>query len=157
MTREGSLSDLSAAVGGVEKAREGAHQVSEEKLQDGSPSTNVMTSTEETPDTLLKVVPERNLNQVESQRRIQRTREASREDAITSTRQFLPQLMNKIDTTMELPVETLADASGGNTMNLNIPVISATPIVTEAETRIPRTFLPNASPSRPTMTATCRP
>ena len=57
---------------------------------------------------------------------------------------------------MEPPVETSADASGGNTMNLNIPVTSTTPIVTEAETRSPRTFLPNESPSRPIATATCR-
>ena len=41
-----------------------------------SPSTNVMTSTEGTPDTLVKIVPGRNLSeqglgQVESPRRIQ--------------------------------------------------------------------------------------
>ena len=42
-------------------------------------------------------------------------------------------------------------------MNLNIPITSATHIVTEAETRSSRTFLPNGSPSRPTATATCRP
>ena len=62
---------------------------------------------------------------------------------------------------MELPAET-TDIPGGNTMNLNIPVTSVTPIVTEAktteaETRSSRTFLPNGSPSRPTATATCRP
>ena len=110
-----------------------------------------MTLTEETPNTLLKVAPERNLSQVESPRRIQRTREASREDAIASTRQFFASVneQNRV-TTMELPVETSADAFGGNTMNLNIPVTSATHIVTEAETRSPRTFLPNGSPSRPT-------
>ena len=45
---EGSLSNLPAAAGGIEEAREGTHQISEEKLQDGSPSTNAMTSTEET-------------------------------------------------------------------------------------------------------------
>ena len=43
---------------------------------------------------------------------------------------------------------------------MNIPVVSSTPITemetTEAETRSPRTFLPNGSPSRPTATATCR-
>ena len=88
VTPEGSLSDLPAAVGGIEEAREGTHQVSEKELQDGSPSTKAMTSTEETPDTLLKVAPGRNLSQVESPRRIHRTREASREDAIASTRQF---------------------------------------------------------------------
>ena len=83
VTPEGSLSDLPAAVGGVEEAREGTCKAPEKKLQDGSPSTNTMTSTEETPDTLLKVAPGRNLSeqglsQVESSRRIQRTREASR-------------------------------------------------------------------------------
>ena len=95
VTPEGSLSDLPAALGGVEEAREelGTHQVSEKKLQDGSPSTNAIASTEETPDTLLKVelgrnLSEQGLNQVEPPRRIQRTREVSREDAIASTRQF---------------------------------------------------------------------
>ena len=58
MTPKGSLSDLPAAVGGVGKAREevGIHQTSEKILQDGSPSTKAMTLTEETPNTLLKVV-----------------------------------------------------------------------------------------------------
>ena len=156
-TPEGCLSDLPAAVGGIEEAREGTHQISEMKLHDGSPSTNAMTSTEETHNTLLKVAPGRHLSQIESPRRIQRTREASREDAIASTRQFFASVneQNRVTTT-ELPVETSADASGGNTMNLNIPVTSATPIVTEAEIRSPRTFLPNGSPSRPTTTATCR-
>ena len=63
---------------------------------------------------------------------------------------------------MELPAEKTTDIPGRNTMNLNVPVTSATPIVTEAEpteteTRSSRTFLPNGSPSRPTATATCRP
>ena len=47
--------------------------------------------------------------------------------------------------------------SEGNTLNLNIPVTSATPTITETETRSPRTFLLNGLPSRPTVTATCRP
>ena len=75
---EGSLGDLPAAVGGVEEAGEGTHQVSGEKLQDGKPSTNIMTLTGEIPNTLLKVAPGRNLSEVESPRRIQRTRDASR-------------------------------------------------------------------------------
>ena len=41
------------------------------------------TSIEGTPDTILKVKPESNVR--ETPRRIQRTREASREDAIAST------------------------------------------------------------------------
>ena len=77
VTPEGSLSNLPAAVGGVEEAREelGTHQTSEKKLQDGSPSTNAMTLTEETPNTIVKVAPRRNLSeqglsQVEPPRRI---------------------------------------------------------------------------------------
>ena len=153
VTPEGSLNDLPAAVGGVEEARGRTHQVSREKLQDGSLSINAMTLTEETPNTLLKVAPGRNLSQVEPPRRIQRTREASREDCITSTRKFFASVneQNQVTTT-ELPVETSADTSRGNTMNLNIPVTSATPTVTEVETRSPRTFLPNGSPFRPTAT-----
>ena len=151
-------------VGVEESGRElETHQTSEEKLQDVNPSTNVITSTEETPNTLVKLVPGRNLSgqglsQVESPRRIQRTREASREDAIASTRQFFASVNEQNQTTMsELPVETSAVTSEGNTINLNIPVTSATPTVTETETGSPRTFLPNGSPSRPTATATCRP
>ena len=104
------------------------------------------------------MAPERSLNQIENpQRRIQRTREASREDAIASTRQFFASVNeeNRV-TTMELPIETSTDASGGNAMNLNIPITSATPIGTETETRSPRTFLTNGSPSRPNVTTTCR-
>ena len=65
VTPEGSLSDLPAAVGGVEESgRElETHQTPEEKLQDVSPSTNVITSAEETPNTLVKIVPGRNLSE----------------------------------------------------------------------------------------------
>ena len=163
ITPEGSLDDLPAAMGDIEETREGIHPVSGERPQEGGPSTNIVTSTEETPETHLKVVPEKNLTQVESPRRIQRTREASREDANASTRQLFASVskQNRVITT-ELPTETSTDILGGNIMNLNIPVTSATPIVTEAETtateaRSSRTFLPNGSPSRPTATATCRP
>ena len=104
ITPEGSLGDLPATAGGVEEDGEGTHQVSE-RLQDGGSSNNTMTSTEETLETLLKVAPERNLSQVESPRRIQRTREASREDAIASTRQFFASVNEQNRITMtELPI-----------------------------------------------------
>ena len=63
VTPEGSLSNLPATVGGVEEAKGklGTHQTSEKKLQDGCPSTNAVTSTEETPDALVKVAPGRNI------------------------------------------------------------------------------------------------
>ena len=151
---EGSLGDLLATAGGVEETRKGTHPVSEERPQDGSPSTNIITSTEETPETHLKVATERNLTHVEFPRRIQRTREASREDAIASTRQFFASVskQNRV-TMMELPTETTTNIPGRNTMSLNIPVTSATPIITEAETtetetRSSGTYLPNGSPSR---------
>ena len=135
ITPEGSLCDLPAAVGGTE--------------------------TMETPKTQLKVATKRGPTQVESPRRIERTREASREDAIASTRHFFATVNRQNETTTELPVETTTttDVSGGNAP-MNIPVVSSAPIETETtdrETRSPRTFLPNGSPSQPTATATCRP
>ena len=77
MILEGSLGDLPTAVNG--EAREREHQVPEERPQ-GAPFE---TSIEETPDTHLKLKPESNI--METPRRIQRTREASRGDAIAST------------------------------------------------------------------------
>ena len=77
---------------------------------------------------------------------------------IALTRQFFASVYERNQTTTsELPVETSAVTSQGNTINLNIPVTSATPTVTETETGSPRTFLLNGLPSRPTATATCRP
>ena len=68
--------------------------------------------------------------------------------------------MNKIEPQQNCQQKVQLEFPGGNTPHINIPVISSTPIetgTTEAETRSPRTFLPNGSPSRPTATATCRP
>ena len=119
-------------------------------------STNVVTSEEETPNTFVKTVPgrdlsEQGLNQIEPPRRIQRTREGSREDAIASTRQFFATVNEQNQATIsKLPVEIPTVTPVGNTLNLNIPVTPATSTVTEMETRSPRTFFPNGSPSRPT-------
>ena len=74
VTPERSLSNLPAAVGGVkESGRElETYGTPEEKLQDVSPPTNVITSAEETPNTFIKTVPgrdlsEQGLNQIEPQ------------------------------------------------------------------------------------------
>ena len=88
VTPKGSLNDLPAAVGGVEEIRRGP-----ETQQDVFPSTSVVISAEETPKTSIKTVPgrdsgEQGSNQIEPPRRIHRTRETSREDAIALTRQF---------------------------------------------------------------------
>ena len=75
---EGSLGDLSTAVN-TEETREREQQVPEEKPQEAPFETSI----ERNPDALLKVKPESNVREIP--RRIQRTREASREDAIAST------------------------------------------------------------------------
>ena len=119
-------------------------------------------SIEETPDTHLKVKPESNIR--EAPRRIQRTREASREDAITSTQQFFATVneRNRGNIT-EGPVATMSKVCNRNEDDApatSTPDVATTPVVPEAETteaRSPRTFLPSGSPSRPTATATCRP
>ena len=160
---EGSLNNLPAVVGDMEEVRERGHQIPEGGLQRG-PSINVKASIKGTPETLLKVKPESHVR--ETPRRIQRTREANREDAIASTRQFFATVNERNrDTTTEGPIETLSDVCGR--IENDVPVTSTsvaptTPVVPEAETtdtetRSPRTFPPNGSPSRPTAIATCRP
>ena len=93
VTPEGSLSDIPAAVGGIEEfRREQETQLTPEKqMRDVCPSTTVVASTEETPNTFVKTVSgrdssEQGFNQVELPRKILRTREASREDALASAR-----------------------------------------------------------------------
>ena len=74
------------------------------------PSTRIVASREETPTTFVKMVPgrdssEQGFNQVEPPRRILRTREASREDALASTRQFFATVNEKNQVVMsELPL-----------------------------------------------------
>ena len=126
ITAEGSLCNLPAAVGGTEE-------------------------TAETPKTQLKVATKRGPTQVESPRRIERTREASREDAVASTRHFFATVNRQNETTTEVPAETTTttDVSEGNAP-MNIPVVSSAPIETETtdrESRSLRAFLPNGSPS----------
>ena len=91
VTPEGSLCDLPAAVEGTEE-------------------------TAEIPKPQLKVATKRGPTQVETPRIIERTREASREDAIASTRHFFATVNRQNDTTTELSAETTTttDVSGGN-------------------------------------------
>ena len=96
VTPEGSLSDLPAAVGGAEDSR----REQRTHIRDACLSTTIVTLTEEIPSTFVKTVPGRDLNeqgfnQVESPRRILRTREASQEDVPASLGTSLPWLMNK--------------------------------------------------------------
>ena len=79
LTLEGSLGDLPATVGNTEEAREREYQAPEERPQ-GNPFE---VANEGIPDTQLKAGPESHIK--EASRRIQRTREASREETIAST------------------------------------------------------------------------
>ena len=79
LTLEGSLDDLPAAVGSAEEAREREYQAPEERPQ----GTPFEVTNKGIPDTHLKTRPESHIK--EAPRRIQRTREVSREEAIAST------------------------------------------------------------------------
>ena len=149
---EGSPSDLPSAVN-VEETREREHQVHEERLQ----RIPLETQIEGSPETCVKTKTENNIR--EAPRRIQRAREACREDVIAATHQFFAMVHERNrDTATEEPIATTAKRNENNVaIPSNIPI---TPVMheaeaTETETSNPRTFLPSGSPSRPTATATC--
>ena len=79
VTPEGSLVDLPTAVGNITEDRERKNQLPEEGLQGTSSETTYM----EIPNTCVKMVPISTAGEVP--RVIQRTKEASREEAIAST------------------------------------------------------------------------
>ena len=79
------------------------------------------------------MVTERSSTQVESPRRIERTREASREDAMALNRHFFATVNGQNRTTTEVSAEIATDASRGDAPHMNIPIVSSTPI-TETET-----------------------
>ena len=149
VTIEGSLNDLSAAVGGIEE-RENTQQIVDEER---SPPPNVMSPAAENLETNPKVIT-RSSPCVKPSRRVEITRETSREDAIAATRHFFTMVSKQRNST-ELPVVTATDA-----LDVNIPPVShdlneTEP--TEPGTTSPGTYLPNGSRPRPTATATCRP
>ena len=168
VTLEGSLSNLPAATGGDAGFRkeQQAQEVSETEIRGTQPSTTVLDHTEETPYTSVKAVPRRGSNeqragQVDIPRRILRTREASQEDALASARHFVASVNGQNQVVMlELP-EKVPTTTTGETILASTPAAAPTVLTTSTitpttEIGSPRTFLPNGSPSRPTMTATCR-
>ena len=119
---------------------------------------NVVSPTAEIPETNVKVIT-RSSTQVEPSRRVEMTRESSREDAIVVTRHFFT-TVDEQRNTAELPVVTTTDASQMNVSTVPHVLIETEPPETEPpepETTNPQTYLPNGSPPRPTATATCRP
>ena len=120
VTPEESLNDLPAAVGGMEE-RENTQQTNDEERD---PTSNVAPPAAEVPETSLKVINERSI-QEGSSRRNEITRETSREDAIAATRHFF-NMVNEQRNITELPVTTATGVS-----QINTPPVSHDPIETE--------------------------
>ena len=166
VTPEGSLSDLPAAVRGVEDSRRKPRTQEASEIETGGthPFTTIVTLIEETPYTSVKTVPgrdssEQRTSQVEPPRKIPRTRDPSREDALASTRCFFSTVNGQDQVVMsKLPEEVqTATAEGATAITSTVLTTSSTTTITGTEAESPRTFLPSRSPSRPTATATCRP
>ena len=125
---------------------------------------------EEPPYTSVKVMPEEisdrsRAGQADIPRRVQRIRETSQEDALASARHFFaPGNGRSWVVSLGLPEEVPITTPRGITSETStiaiistVPTSSTTTPITGPETGSPRSFLPNGSPSRPTMTATSKP
>ena len=151
MTPEGSLADIPTAV-----EREKKDQAPEEELLGTSSETTYM----EIPNTHVKTVLESPMR--EAPRIIQRTKEASREEAIASTQQFFAAVDRRnasITTGSQLASTEVHERDVVEVPD--VPTTATTPPVNlDVEPRgtsSPRISLPEGSPSCPTVTATCRP
>ena len=147
VTPEGSLVDLPAAVGHMAEDREKENQFPEERLQ-GAPSE---TANVGFTDMHLKTKPESNIR--EAPRRIQRTREASREEALASTQQFFATVdeRNRNNSTGR-PIGVSSEVCGREDVDvpgMSTSVVTTTPVVPDVDpidTSSPRVILPNGSP-----------
>ena len=124
-------------------------EASENEMRGMHPSTTIVTSLEETPSTFVKTVPgrdsnEQGSNQIEATRRILRTREASQEDALASTRHFFVTVNERNQVvTSEPPEEVSTVAAERDTViSPTVPITSANTPITGIETGSPRTFFP---------------
>ena len=149
VTTEEPLSDLPAAVGGIEE-----RNITQQTHDDvRGPTSNVVPPATEVPETSPKVINVRS-DQESSSRRNAITRETSREDALAATRLFF----NTVNERRNIPEVLVTSATGVS--QIDTPPVPHDPIETEpAEpgTASPQVYLPNGSPPRPTATATCRP
>ena len=158
ITPEGSLVDLPVAVCTVTEDQERKKQLPEEGLQEAP----IETANMGTPNTCVKTKPESTIREVP--RLIQRTKEASREEAITSTQQFFV-AVDRRNTNIStgsptgIPAE-VHERDVTEVPNVSTSSVVTTPVVLDVEPRgasCPRISLPKGSPSHPTVTATCRP
>ena len=151
VTPKGSLVDIPAAVD-----RERKNQLPGEGLLGTSSETTYM----EIPDTCVKIVPESSMR--EAPRIIQRTKEASREEVIASTRQFFATVDRRnANVSSGSPIVVSAEVLERDVTEVpEVPtsMVATTPVVLDVEPRdtsSPRISLPEGSPSHPTVTATC--
>ena len=151
MTPEGSLADMPTDVG-----REKKDQAPKKELLGTSSETMYM----DIPDTRVKTVLESPKR--EAPRVIQRTKEASREEAIASIQHFFAAVDRRnasITTGSQLASTEVRERDVVEV--LDVPTTATTPLVSlDVEPRgmsCPRISLPEGSPSHPTVTATCRP
>ena len=146
ITPEGTLAVMPAAV-----ERERKNQVPEEGLLGTSSETTYM----RIPDTHVKTVPERSTR--EAPRIIQRTKEASREEAIASTQQFFATVdQRNTGISIRGPIASAEVWERDVTEVLDVPttttttMTTTTPVVLDVEpggTSSPRISLPEGSPS----------
>ena len=157
MTPEGSLTDIPTVV-----RREMKKQTLEEEMLGISLETTYM----DIPNTQVKIFPKSPTR--EAPRVVQGTKEASREEASASTRQFFAAVDRRnasVPTGSQLTSPEVCDRDV-----VEIPDIPTTTIATTTSTTpqvaldveprgtsSPRVSLPEGSPSHPTVTATCRP
>ena len=138
--------------------RERKNQLPEEGLQGASFKTANMGIS----DTCVKTKSESTIR--EAPRIIQRTKEPSRVEAISSTQQFFAPV-DKRNTNISTGSPTGISAEVHERDVTEVPNVSTstaatTPVILDVEpigTSSPRIILPEGSPSYPAVTATCRP
>ena len=151
VTPEGSLADIPTAV-----EREKKDQAPDKELLGTSSEATYM----EIPNTHVKTVLESSTR--EAPRIIQRTKEASREEAIASTRQFFAAVDTRnasITTGSQLASTEVCERDVVEVPDVPTTA-TTTPVNLDVERRgtsSPRISLPEGSPSHPMVTATCRP
>ena len=142
----------------MQKKLEREYQTPEE-IPQGTPFE---VTNEGIPDTHLKTRSESHIR--EAPTRIQRTREASREEAIASTRQFFAAVdeRNRNNATRR-PIgmsSEVCERDDTEVPDVSTSVVATTPVVFDVEpvdTSSPRVTLPNGSLPQPIATTTCRP
>ena len=143
----------------------------EQEMVGNCPSATTSDEAVETPYTFVKVLSEKTPHEkilrtsrlTDIPRRVQHIREASQEDALASARHFFAPENGQailIRSQEETPITTTGGATIETSTLTTTPTVLATSTTAAAADvgmGSSSPFLPNGSPSRPTVTATCRP